>query len=688
MKTKLILLSILLLAYTQDLHGQWVPTKGPYGGEITCFAMSGADLFVGTYRGGIFRSTDSGLSWSADNTGLPPNTYILALAASNNNLVASTDANGIFTSTDRGASWFSSGNFNSVQSFAAKGTTVFASTLEGVAMSTNDGVDWAYNNAGLPYDSAARAYRNINGVATADAFVLASPVGNGVYRRDDTGSLWRQVGLADTFVSILESRGSTVFAVTDYGLFRSTDAGTTWSSTGFGNLNIRAIATNDVQVFVGTLNGIFVSNDNGNNWVAADHGLGDTDIYSVYANELAIFVGTYSGGVFRSTDNGSNWASYNTGIPNTFINAFAGNGSQIFAGSENGLFMSSDGGNNWMADTLSMLPQNVISLSTYGRIIFASTSSYYGNHVYRSTDGGESWSNDSIFFEVSVKAFAKLNSRIFAATNQGIFLSTDSGETWKSSSKGLGQTSFQISDFTVRGSDLFANADEGGIYLSSDSGSNWLYIGLFNSPLDALGVLDSNIFVGAYGQIYHSNDNGKSWDTLRNGLPNADIVSFIFDGQYIFAGTDGGGVYLSTNKGISWIDVSLGLQNTYINIIALFDSTLYAGTAGAGIWRRPLSEMIPPSAVSEPPIVSPTIQSFPNPFTQSTTIQFTVPASGEAEVTVVNLLGTEVARLFSGELAEGPHSFTWNAGGMAPGMYECLVRMNGTVERQSMMLLP
>ena len=51
------------------------------------------------------------------------------------------------------------------------------------------------------------------------------------------------------------------------------------------------------------------------------------------------------------------------------------------------------------------------------------------------------------------------------------------------------------------------------------------------------------------------------------------------------------------------------------------------------------------------------------------------------------LLGTEVSRLFSGPLAQGPHSFTWDAGGMAPGMYECLVRMNGTVEQTSLVLM-
>lgn len=49
-------------------------------------------------------------------------------------------------------------------------------------------------------------------------------------------------------------------------------------------------------------------------------------------------------------------------------------------------------------------------------------------------------------------------------------------------------------------------------------------------------------------------------------------------------------------------------------------------------------------------------------------------ASGYVDVSVVNLLGVQVARLFSGELEAGEHTFTWNASGVPPGMYDCLVR--------------
>ncbi len=60
----------------------------------------------------------------------------------------------------------------------------------------------------------------------------------------------------------------------------------------------------------------------------------------------------------------------------------------------------------------------------------------------------------------------------------------------------------------------------------------------------------------------------------------------------------------------------------------------------------------------------------------------------------MNMLGVEVARLFSGELeaptngAPGEHKFVWSdPTGLPDGVYECLVRMNGQVETLPVVLM-
>ena len=169
-------------------------------------------------------------------------------------------------------------------------------------------------------------------------------------------------------------------------------------------------------------------------------------------------------------------------------------------------------------------------------------------------------------------------------------------------------------------------------------------------------------------------------------------------GTNIFAGTDSGNVFLSTDKGESWTsagtvnigDCSYGVLSLAINGAYLFAGTGFKFTGielyyGNGVWRRPLSDF-GISAVTQTPSSPPQIQSYPNPFSQSTTVTFPTQDAGFAEVTVVNLLGVQVAELFSGELSAGEHSFAWDGSGMSPGMYECIVRMNGQVQRVGMML--
>lgn len=79
--------------------------------------------------------------------------------------------------------------------------------------------------------------------------------------------------------------------------------------------------------------------------------------------------------------------------------------------------------------------------------------------------------------------------------------------------------------------------------------------------------------------------------------------------------------------------------------------------------------------------MSDAIRSYPNPFSQSTEIAFTSATAGYADVSVVNILGVEAAHLFSGELAAGENDFAWDAQGMAPGSYWCVVHIGDSVER-------
>ena len=107
-----------------------------------CLATSGSLLFAGTASGGAFLSRDSGTSWTAINTGLT-NTNIQALFVNGSDLFAGTKGGGIFHSADTGKLWTAFNNGltdSSIQSFGVNGEYLFA----GVGPGTYGGSVWRY----------------------------------------------------------------------------------------------------------------------------------------------------------------------------------------------------------------------------------------------------------------------------------------------------------------------------------------------------------------------------------------------------------------------------------------------------------------------------------------------------------------------------------------------------------------
>ncbi|MGE5429672.1 MAG: C39 family peptidase [Syntrophomonadaceae bacterium] len=63
------------------------------------------------------------------------------------------------------------------------------------------------------------------------------------------------------------------------------------------------------------------------------------------------------------------------------------------------------------------------------------------------------------------------------------------------------------------------------------------------------------------------------------------------------------------------------------------------------------------------------IANYPNPFNGQTTISFETPNSGYTRVTVYDITGREVERLYDGMIQAGKHTFRWNAKLLPTGNY-------------------
>ncbi len=78
---------------------------------------------------------------------------------------------------------------------------------------------------------------------------------------------------------------------------------------------------------------------------------------------------------------------------------------------------------------------------------------------------------------------------------------------------------------------------------------------------------------------------------------------------------------------------------------------------------------------------------YPNPFNPSTTINFSMPKEGLVRLTVYDVLGQEVRTLIDGRLSPGEHEVTFNADGLASGVYFSVLKEGTEVSVKKMVLL-
>ena len=79
-------------------------------------------------------------------------------------------------------------------------------------------------------------------------------------------------------------------------------------------------------------------------------------------------------------------------------------------------------------------------------------------------------------------------------------------------------------------------------------------------------------------------------------------------------------------------------------------------------------------------------QNYPNPFNPSTEINFSIAKSGNATLTVYNILGSEVAKLVNGYMEAGKHSVKFDANNLTSGVYFYTLKSGNFASTKKMML--
>ena len=226
------------------------------------------------------------------------------------------------------------------------------------------------------------------------------------------------------------------------------------------------------------------------------------------------------------------------------------------------------------------------------------------SHVETTFAGSGIWtSNGPYGGTVSALVVDPTNpSTIYAGTGAGIYRSTDGGGSWSPASNGLAAKHLGITTLVINPanpSTLYAGTGDGGVCKSIDGAASWsaANTGLADNALIMALAIDpttpSTLYVGTYGfGIFKSIDGGGSWSPVSSGLSGyiVDIAISSTNSSTLYAGTMYSGVFKSTDGGATWSTANTGLTVPYINALAISptnSSVIYAATyqGSAGVFK-------------------------------------------------------------------------------------------------------
>ncbi len=244
-----------------------------------------------------------------------------------------------------------------VISLVAADNKIFASTLEGILLSIDNGVSWV---------AASNDLIAVTDLALNDGKLYAATQ-EGVFVSVDNGVSWGDTGLPSEYFTCLAVASTDIFAG-DYGNVLSMNTKNS-VTTGLANQQVTSLALGGDNIYVGTGGGVFLVHGNTCALVMPDQ-----YVYSVVASGSSIFAATgfqSNGAIFFSGDGGISW-SKKLQI-SVAVNCLAVSGSKVLAGTSDGVYFSDDNGSNWVATGLSK--QNVVTFAIVGASIFAGTNS-------------------------------------------------------------------------------------------------------------------------------------------------------------------------------------------------------------------------------------------------------------------------------------------------------------------------
>ncbi|HEV2302063.1 MAG TPA: hypothetical protein VGR91_10885 [Stellaceae bacterium] len=578
------------------------------------------------YGCGVLRSADGGQTW----TQLGASTFVTpsggatisrllidpttAGSTTATTLLVTADS-GVYRSTDSGASWsnvLSGTATDAVRNPSAPATVyaalgnIFGDPSNGVYKSADGGQTWTQLGGGLPTSNVGRINLAIAASAPATLYAAVQDTSNfgdllGIWKSINGGTSWTQLSASgatcnegfggqcwyDMHIEVDPTNANAVYFGGE-DLFRSTDGGSTFTDLGGYNSTQNGDGIHPDQhiltfdpgnasvLYIGNDGGVFKSPDGGSTWSSLNQNLTLTQFgpgLSATPDSAKVLGGTqdngtdlYTGSIgwtqVQGGDGGFTAIDFNT--PTTFYQEFTRVSPQV----------SFDGGASWNDISAGISANSSLFYTPFVMSPSSSHTLYLGtNFLNRTTNQGSSWSaltQTPDASNISAIAEAKSNPQIiyYGTDSAAIEVSTNGGGSWTPINSGL--PNLFVTHIAVNPTNpenafvTFQGFGSGHVWETTNGGTGWANV---SGNLPDIGVnvilLDpnaptTNLLVGTDLGVFRTTDGGASWSPYQDGLPNVVVEDLVFNSTTgaLFAATHGRGVWESTGTSSFTLSVS------------------------------------------------------------------------------------------------------------------------------------
>ena len=408
----------------------------------------------------------------------------------------------------------------------------------------------------------------------------------------------------------------------------------------------------------------------------------------------------------------------------------------IISGSDN-VYKTDDGGLSWtlqFAPDTGMLRLRSIAMANENTGWIGTVNGSASRVLYETRDGGERWTNISSRIRGSTPrglcGLWAVNSNVVYGVGSffegpWFIKSNDGGISWSSRILGgnvrtLIDVYFQNEDVGIAVGGTGSSFDGNAIILrTTNRGASWTEVfqstrapGVMGEwgwkisfPTELTGYVSveyNNAPPGQSAKVLKTLDGGLTWTELLipGSTESAGLQGIGFLTVDTGWATGRGTTSMTTDGGLTWTQIpgfdedsnpNGGLDGRTNRIFVVSPTLAYA----VGEYTYKFDGQTPVFVERESIVVPEKFrieQNYPNPFSPSTTIKYSLFSDMNVQIDVRDILGRTVKRLVSGFQSTGVYTVTWdgtNDSGvrMASGMYFYISDMGDSIEMKRMVLL-